>query len=191
MRVRVGSSSPAALLVVGRRRRIPDRPHNLAAPVSHRAWTRVTWSRLVQVHGLVDAVHGGVLLVAALGAARVRFHGLVNCVRDGVLLSVPWWKVPVNMQPKFQHLCRLTDSGWCLFRLSTECWTLLVCYRDRSAQHLLCGRPLRFHSCSSWPSSLSCLVCATTSFATDSAENSGIAAGAAPVVLWRHCDRTA
>ena len=30
-----------------------------------------------------------------------------------------------------------------------------------------------------------------TSFGTDSAEISGITAGAAPVVLWRHCDHTA
>ena len=102
--------------------------------MAHRAWTRVTWSRLVQVHGLVDFVHAGVLLVAALGAARVRVHGLVDCVRDGVLLYVSWWKVPVIMQPKFR---RLTDSGWCLFRSSTECWTLPVCYRDRYAQCIL------------------------------------------------------
>ena len=102
----MGSSSPAALPV-----RIPDWPHNLAASVAHRAWTRVTWGRLVQVHGLVDLpVHGDVLLVAALGAARVRVHGLVNCVRDGVLL-VPWWKVPVNMQPKFQQSLPI-DSQW-------------------------------------------------------------------------------
>ena len=127
---------------------------------------RVTWSRLVQVHGLVD------------------------CVRGGVLLYVPWWKVHVTVQPSSSSLCRLTDSGWCLFRSSTECPTLPVCYRDRSAQRLLCRRPLRFHSCSSWPS-LSCPFSAMTSFGTDSAENSGTAAGAAPVVLWRHCDHTA
>ena len=36
----------------------------------------------------------GVLLVAALGAARVRVRGLVDCVRDGVLLYVPWWNRP-------------------------------------------------------------------------------------------------
>ena len=75
------------------------------------AWTRVTWSRLVQVHGLVDFVHVGVLLVAALGAARVRVQGLVDCVRDGVLLYAPWWKVPVNMQPKFQQPLPI-DRQW-------------------------------------------------------------------------------
>ena len=48
----------------------------------------------VQVHGLVDFVHVGVLLVAAVGAARVRVHGLVDCVRDGVLLYVSWRKRP-------------------------------------------------------------------------------------------------
>ena len=51
-----GPGSPAVLLVVGRGRRIPDWPYDLAAPVAHRAWTRLTWSRLVQVHGLVDCV---------------------------------------------------------------------------------------------------------------------------------------
>ena len=39
--VRVGPGSPAVLLVGGRGRRIPDWPYDLAAPVAHRAWTRV------------------------------------------------------------------------------------------------------------------------------------------------------
>ena len=80
--LRVGPGSPAALLVVGRRRRIPDWPYDLAVPVAHRAW-----SRLVQVHGLVEFV------------------------QDGVLLYVPWWKVPVNMQPKFQQSLPI-DRQW-------------------------------------------------------------------------------
>ena len=32
-------------------------------------------------------------------------------VRDGVLLYVPWWKVPVNMQPKVQQSLPI-DSQW-------------------------------------------------------------------------------
>ena len=97
--------------MVGRGRWVPDWPYYLAAPVAHRAWGRVTWSRLVQVHDLVDCVHVGVLLVAALGAARVRVHGLTDCVRDGVLLYLLWWKVPVNMQPKFQQSLHI-DRQW-------------------------------------------------------------------------------
>ena len=30
------------------------------------------------------------LLVAELGAVRVRVHGLAHCVRGGVLPGVPW-----------------------------------------------------------------------------------------------------
>ena len=83
-----GPGSPGVLLVVGRGRRVPDWPYCLAAPVAHRAWTRVTWSRLGTSSWLcvVDFVRVGVLHVAALGAAWVRVHGLVDCVRDGVLL---------------------------------------------------------------------------------------------------------
>ena len=63
--VRVGPGSPAVLLVVGRGRWVPDWPYYLAAPVVHRAWTRVTWSRLVQVR-LVDFAQVGVLLYVPL-----------------------------------------------------------------------------------------------------------------------------
>ena len=119
-----------------------------------------------------------------------EFTALWTVYEMACFFMSPGGKSLWTCSPSSSSLCRLTDSGWCLFRSSTECWTLPVCYRDRSAQRLLCRRLLRFHSCSSWPS-LSCPFCATTSFGTDSAENSGIAAGAAPVVLWRHCDHTA
>ena len=85
----------------------------------------MTWSRLVQVHGLVDFVHVGVVLVAALGAARVRVHGLVNCVRDGVLFFL-----------SLGGKSLLTDSGWCLFRMSTECWTF-ACMLQRQVRTAL------------------------------------------------------
>ena len=85
--VRVGPGSPAVLLVVGRDRRIPDWPYDLAVSVAHRAWTRVIWSRMVQVHGLV---------------------GLCTCWHASLC---PWWKVPVDMQPKFQQSLPI-DRQW-------------------------------------------------------------------------------
>ena len=78
--VRVGPSSPAALLVFGRRRRIPDWPYDLAAP-----------------RGSSGVDQGD------LEPPGYEFTAFWTVVRDGVLLHVPWWKVPVNMQPKFQQ----------------------------------------------------------------------------------------
>ena len=37
-----------------------------------------------------------------------------------LLLYLPWWKVPVNMQPNSSSLCRLTDGGWCLFNIHRQ-----------------------------------------------------------------------
>ena len=44
----------------------------------------------MQVHGLMDFVRVGVLLVAALGVPWYKFMALVDCVRDGVLVYVSW-----------------------------------------------------------------------------------------------------
>ena len=76
-----------------------------------------------------------------------------------------------------------SSSLWCFIQFINRVVVILVATQRQVCTALLCSRPLRFHSCSSW-TSLSCPFCATTSFGADCAENSGIAAGAAPVVLW-------
>ena len=59
-------------------------------PVAHRAWTRATWSRLVQVHGLVAFVRVGVLLVAALGVAWYKFMALWTVYEMACFFYLPW-----------------------------------------------------------------------------------------------------
>ena len=80
--------------------------------------------------------------------------------------------------------CRLTDSGRCLLRSSTECWTLPVCYRDRYAQCILCRRaesPQR--SCWTWLLPCPLLRTIGTDGSRQCRKRSGSAASAVLVVL--------
>ena len=57
----------------------------------------------VQVHGLVDFVHVGVLLVAAVGAARYENMALWTVYEMACLFMSPGENVPVNMQLELQQ----------------------------------------------------------------------------------------
>ena len=103
-------------------------------------------------------------------------QGGIQILAAATMADVAVVDVPVFMQHSFQQSLVLPQFI-----------NRVVAISDASQRQvrtaLLCRRPLRFHSCSSW-ASLSCPSCATTSVGTDSAENCGIAAGAALVVLW-------
>ena len=72
----------------------------------------------VQVHGLVDSVRVGVLLVAALGAAY-EFMALWTVYEMACFFMFPCGNVPVNMRLKLQQSVRMTVV--CLaFSSSTE-----------------------------------------------------------------------
>ena len=99
-------------------------------------------------------------------------QGGIEILAAATMADVAVVDVPVFMQHSFQQSLVLPQ-------FINRVVAIPVATQSQVRTALLCRRPLRFHSCSSWASS-----CAPTSVGTDSAENCGIAAGAAPVVLW-------
>ena len=100
-------------------------------------------------------------------------QGGIQILAAATVADVAAVDVPVNMQHKFQQ-------SLVLIQFINRVVVIPVATQRQVRTVLLCRRPLRFHSCSSW-TSLSCPFCAMTSFGIDSAENCGISAGAA---LW-------
>ena len=82
-RVRVGPSSPAVLLVVGRVRWVTGRPHNMAAPVAHRQRARVIGAWFDS--GYMVCVNSWVLV--PYSTSFLRAGELGSC---GRLCLAPW-----------------------------------------------------------------------------------------------------
>ena len=103
-------------------------------------------------------------------------QGGIQILAAATVADVVVVDVPVNMQHKFPQY-------WCFIQFINRVVVSPVATQRQVCTALLCRRPLRFHSCSFW-TSLSFPFVQRQVLVQTVQKNGGIAAGAAPVVLW-------